>query len=106
MQAPLTETILEVNFQALDPNPPLHEANRVQTVNNAPNHYAARTKTQKNPCLNQLQPTCNNSTQRVRFPRFKIRTQNPFEVNLTIVAVKIGHDDKWGCHKPLQTCTS
>jgi hypothetical protein len=33
-------------------------------------------------------------------------TQNPFEVNLTIVGVKIGHDHKWGIHNPLQTCTS
>jgi hypothetical protein len=24
-------------------------------------------------------------------------TQNPFEVNLTIVGVKIQHDYKWGC---------
>jgi hypothetical protein len=31
-------------------------------------------------------------------------TQNPFEVNLTILGVKIGHDHKWGYHNPIQAC--
>jgi hypothetical protein len=45
-------------------------------------------------------------TKIVQFLRFVIITQNPFEVNLTIVGVKIGHDHKWDIYNPLQTCTS
>jgi hypothetical protein len=32
--------------------------------------------------------------------------QTSFEVNPTIVGVKIRHDFKWSYHNPLQTCTS
>jgi hypothetical protein len=31
-------------------------------------------------------------------------TQNPFEINLTIVGVKIRHDFKWDYHNPLLGC--
>jgi hypothetical protein len=31
-------------------------------------------------------------------------TQNPFEVILTIVGVKIRNDYKWGCDKIVQGC--
>jgi hypothetical protein len=37
---------------------------------------------------------------------FGTHSHNPFEVNLTIVAVEIGHDHKWGCHNPVRICTS
>jgi hypothetical protein len=38
--------------------------------------------------------------------KFSINTQNPFEVNQTIIfGVKIRHDHKWGYHNSIQTFT-
>jgi hypothetical protein len=34
----------------------------------------------------------------------RLYTQNIFEVNLTIVGVKIWHDLKWGCDNLVQNC--